>query len=76
MFENKLYTCRWFLAVYARDVWSRLPQFQSATTSIFGAVLKVDSTKKVCKKLQGAAANTAQWVTNVGNEREKLSCLC
>ena len=25
--------------------------------------------KKICKKLQGAAAGTATWATNVGNER-------
>ena len=29
----------------------------------------MDSTKKVCKKLQGTAANTASWATNVGSER-------
>ena len=32
----------------------------------------MDSTKKVCKKLQGHAAGTATWVTNVGNERGEV----
>ena len=32
----------------------------------------MDSTKKVCKKLQGTAANTASWATNVGNERGEV----
>ena len=32
----------------------------------------MDSTKKVSKKLQGTAANTASWATNVGNERGEV----
>ena len=39
---------KWFLAVYIRDVWSRLPGLRAAVTSVFGSILKVDSTKKVC----------------------------
>ena len=50
----------------------RLPQLLATATSVHGSVLKVDSTKKVCKKLQGAAAGTATWVTNVGNERGEI----
>ena len=43
---------RGFLAVYVQeDVWSLLAQ----VVSTYGTVLKVDPTKKVCKKLQGAA---------------------
>ena len=41
-------------------------------TSIYGRILKIDSSKKVCKKLQGAAAGTATWVTNVGSEQEEV----
>ena len=65
-------TPKWFLAVYVRDVWSRLPSLLAQVTSTFGAVLKVDSTKKVVKKLQGEAANTANWATSVGNERGEI----
>ena len=65
-------TPKWFLAVYVRDVWSRLPSLLAQVTSTFGAVLKVDSTKKVVKKLQGAAADTANWATSVGNERGEI----
>ena len=61
-------TPRWFLSVYVRDVWGRLPELRAEATSTFGRVLKVDSTKKICRKLQGSAANTASWATNVGNE--------
>ena len=51
---------------------SRLPQLLATCTAIFGSVLKIDSTKKVCKKLQGSAAGSASWCTNVGNERGEV----
>ena len=74
MLQVKVLFCtnRWFLSVYVRDVWQRLPQLLAAATSVHGSILKIDSTKKVCKKLQGAAANTANWATNVGNERGEI----
>ena len=57
--------------MYTRDVWSRFPRFRATATSVYGKVLKINSTKMVCNKLAGAAARTATWVTNVDNEREK-----
>ncbi|KAM4597228.1 uncharacterized protein V3H82_023052 [Fundulus diaphanus] len=63
---------KWLLAVYARDVLSRLPEVKARITSVFGSVLKMDSTKKVTKKLAGAAANTAGWCTNIGNEHGQV----
>ncbi|KAM4599502.1 uncharacterized protein V3H82_005272 [Fundulus diaphanus] len=63
---------KWLLAVYARDVLSRLPEVKARITSVFGSVLKMDSTKKVTKKVAGAAANTAGWCTNVGNEHGQV----
>ena len=57
------------------DAWSRLSELRAAASSVFGVILKIDSTKKVkkkfycdvtcetclqvCKKLQGAAAGSA-----------------
>lgn len=41
---------KWFLAVYVRDVMSRLDETKSKITSTFGSVLKLDSTKKVSRK--------------------------
>ena len=58
--------------MYTRDILSRLPQILATCTGIFGSVLKIDSTKMVCKKLQGLAAGSASWCTNVGNERGEL----
>ena len=51
-----------------KEIWSRLPELLVAATTVYGSILKIDSTKKVCKKLQGAAINSASWCTNVGNE--------
>ena len=63
-------TCSWLMSVYARDILSRLPQLLATCTAISGSVLKIDSTKKVCKKLQGTAAGRC---TNVGgNERGEV----
>ncbi|XP_064391951.1 uncharacterized protein LOC135339658 isoform X4 [Halichondria panicea] len=62
----------WFLAVYTRDVWNRLPLLLAAATSTYGSILKIDSTKKIAKKLQGAETDTANWATNVGNERGEV----
>ena len=60
------------MSVYARDILSRLPQLLATCTEIFGSVLKIDSTKKIVKKLQGVAAGSASWCTNVGNERGEV----
>ena len=49
-----------------------LGQLLAAATSVYGSILKIDSTKKVCKKLQGVAAGSANWATNVGNERGEV----
>ncbi|CAM4568810.1 unnamed protein product [Leuciscus chuanchicus] len=63
---------KWLLAVYARDVLGRLDEVKAKITSVFGCVLKMDSTKKVTKKLAGAASGTAAWCTNVGNEHGQV----
>ena len=59
---------QWFISAYARDVWSRLDVCRADITSVFGEILKIDSTKKILKKLAGVSRGTATWVTNVGNE--------
>ncbi|XP_056232399.1 uncharacterized protein LOC130169565 [Seriola aureovittata] len=58
----------WLLTVYGYDVLTRLEEYKARITSTFGSILKMDSTKKVTKKLAGAASDTAACVTNVGNE--------
>lgn len=65
---HRVPSCQWLTTVYSFDVQSRLEEVKAAITSVYGRVLKCHSTKKVVKKLQGGASDTAVWVTNVGNE--------
>lgn len=37
----------WLLTVYSMDVLSRLDELKARVTSVFGSILKMDSTKKV-----------------------------
>ncbi|XP_070402869.1 uncharacterized protein [Nothobranchius furzeri] len=62
----------WLLTVYGYDVLMRLDEFKARITSTFGSILKMDSTKKVMKKLAGAASGTAAWATNAGNEHGQV----
>lgn len=39
-----------------------------SVTYTFGSILKIDSTKKMIKKLAGQVLSTTSWVTNVGNK--------
>ncbi|XP_058490578.1 uncharacterized protein LOC131462991 [Solea solea] len=59
---------RWLMQVYAQDVLSRLDEVKASITSLFGQVLKMDSTKKIVRKLAREARSTAAWATNIGNE--------
>ncbi|KAM8867922.1 uncharacterized protein ACB058_005817 [Synchiropus picturatus] len=62
----------WLIGVYIREAISRLPETKARITSVFGTILKMVSTKKVNKKLAGAAAGSAAWSTNVGNEHGQV----
>ncbi|XP_062255655.1 uncharacterized protein LOC133965223 [Platichthys flesus] len=59
---------RWMLTVYGRDILNRLDHIKASITCTFGSVLKMDSTKKITKKLSGFAKGTALWLTSVSNE--------
>jgi hypothetical protein len=65
-------TQKWFLAVYVRDVWSRLETLKGNATSIYVSILKIVSTNKVTRKLQGTSADSVSWCTNVGNEKGEI----
>ncbi|KAM6945642.1 uncharacterized protein FYW47_017946 [Aplochiton taeniatus] len=53
---------------YGRDILSRLDHIKARITSTFGSTLKMNSTKKITKKLAGHGKGTALWVTSMGNE--------
>ncbi|XP_074535646.1 uncharacterized protein LOC141797859 [Halichoeres trimaculatus] len=59
---------KWILTVYSHDILNRLEDINAHITSTYGSILKLDSTKKITKKLSGPAKGTAQWLTSVGNE--------
>ncbi|KAH3735329.1 hypothetical protein DPMN_041820 [Dreissena polymorpha] len=63
---------RWFMQIYIQDVFQRLDEIKAGITSVFGRILKLDSTKKVVKKLAGRPAKTALWCSNVGNEHGQI----
>ena len=63
---------RWLLTVYTHDLMSRIDYVKASITSVFGRILKMDSTKKIVRKLGGDSAGTASWATNVGNERGQV----
>lgn len=39
----------WLLTVYSYDILTQLDEYKARTTSTFGSILKMDSTKKVSK---------------------------
>ena len=47
---------RWFMKVYQLDVLQRRDFIKASITSLFGSILKIDSTKKITKKLAGNEA--------------------
>ncbi|KAK5901422.1 hypothetical protein CgunFtcFv8_026296 [Champsocephalus gunnari] len=61
-------SCGWLLSTYVLESFTRIEELKAKVTSTFGSILKMDSTKKVTKKLAGADAGTALWMSSVGNE--------
>ena len=57
-------SAKWLLSVYVSDVLQRIDEVKASITSTFGKFLKIDSTKKVTKKLAGYAAKTAVWANH------------
>ncbi|KAK3524874.1 hypothetical protein QTP86_010602 [Hemibagrus guttatus] len=65
-------TSKWLLSVYGKDIMSCLNHVKASITSKFGNILKLDSTRKIIKKLSGHAQGAAQWLSSVGNERGEV----
>ncbi|XP_050958694.1 uncharacterized protein LOC127160061 [Labeo rohita] len=59
---------QWFETVHSNDILSHLDEMKGVITSTYGRILKMDSTKKITKKLAGGIGDTAAWMTNIGNE--------
>lgn len=59
---------QWFEMAHTNEILSHVEEMKGVITSTYGRVLKVDSTKKVTKKLAGDVGETASWMTNIANE--------
>ncbi|XDV45331.1 hypothetical protein PO909_013447 [Leuciscus waleckii] len=57
-----------FLLAEANNV----QDYRTQILSTFGTVLKMDSTKKVVKKLSGEGKGSAEWFTSIGNEQSQI----
>ncbi|KAG1955491.1 hypothetical protein F2P79_008547 [Pimephales promelas] len=67
---------QWFETVHANEILCHIDELKGVITSTYGSILKLDSTKKITKKLAGGIADTATWMTNVGNEfGQVLNCV-
>ncbi|RXN02310.1 hypothetical protein ROHU_035082 [Labeo rohita] len=67
---------QWFETAHANEILNHLDELKGVITSTYGSILKLDSTKKITKKLAGGIADTATWMTNVGNEfGQVLNCV-
>ncbi|XP_063732182.1 uncharacterized protein LOC134859573 [Eleginops maclovinus] len=67
---------QWFETVHGNEILGHLDEMKGVITSTYGRILKLDSTKKITKKLAGGIADTATWMTNVSNEcGEVLNCV-
>ncbi|KAK0152989.1 hypothetical protein N1851_005364 [Merluccius polli] len=59
---------QWFETVHSNDILSHVDEMKGVITSTYGRILKMDSTKKITKKLAGVIGDSAAWMTNIGNE--------
>ena len=50
------------------DILPRIDEIKVSVTSTFGSILKMDSTKRVVRKLAGKSSATEAWATNVVTE--------
>ncbi|XP_041658917.1 uncharacterized protein LOC121519884 [Cheilinus undulatus] len=73
---NPLPLAQWFESVHANEIVGHLNEMKGVITSTYGRILKLDSTKKITKKLAGNISDTATWMTNVSNEcGQILNCV-
>ncbi|KAK9533162.1 hypothetical protein VZT92_008310 [Zoarces viviparus] len=51
---------------------NNVQDYRNQILSTFGTALKMDSTKKVVKKLSGEGRGSAEWFTSIGNEHSQI----
>ncbi|KAI8493995.1 hypothetical protein Bbelb_283420 [Branchiostoma belcheri] len=60
---------QWFETAHPGEIMNHQAEMKGVITSTYGRILKLDSTKKITKKLAGDVENSASWMTNVANEK-------
>ena len=70
---NKIYLCKQVVYECVPErCLDKAPRANGSNNLNFGSILKIDSTKKVVRKLQGRAAGSASWATNIGNKKGEI----
>ncbi|XP_038137046.1 uncharacterized protein LOC119780874 [Cyprinodon tularosa] len=59
---------QWFETAHSNDILGHIEEMKGVITSTYGRILKMDSTKKITKKLAGGIEDSAAWMSNIGNE--------
>ncbi|MEQ2197439.1 hypothetical protein XENOCAPTIV_029492 [Xenoophorus captivus] len=67
-------TSGWLLSTYARETFSRMEELQASVTSVFGSILKKDSTKKV--SLTPCSLHSQMKLMSTFTDGWKLPVLC
>ncbi|XP_034540592.1 uncharacterized protein LOC117813704 [Notolabrus celidotus] len=70
--QRELPTARLLRHAFLLAEASNVQDYRSQILSTFGTVLKMDSTKKVVKKLSGEGRGSAEWFTSIGNEHSQI----
>ncbi|KAI8493172.1 hypothetical protein Bbelb_291760 [Branchiostoma belcheri] len=60
---------QWFETAHTGEIMNHQAEMKGVITSTYGRILKLDSTKKITKKLAGDVEKSASWMTNVANEK-------
>ncbi|XP_069115959.1 uncharacterized protein [Argopecten irradians] len=63
---------QWFQTAHSHEILDHVEEMKGVITSTYGRVLKLDSTKKVTKKLAGDVSESASWMTNIANEHGQV----
>ncbi|XP_043228355.1 uncharacterized protein LOC122384727 [Amphibalanus amphitrite] len=63
------------MRVYLRETHARQQRYLATITSVFGDVLKMDSSRKLTQKFAGVAAGSARWTTVTNEYDQVLMCV-
>ena len=62
----------WLRSAYIKETSRRLEAMEDEMSSTFGSILKIDSTIKITRKLQGKDSGRGTHVTNITNDKGEI----